>query len=858
MEYQSNPGGPSAPSIRRSALRRTPLGRVAALLVGAALFGGTLTLAPATLLPLPAASALEHHHGPGINWGNGIHVYGAGAFVVNGKFVYCVEPWVRSGTQVPDFVGSDEIPGNSSDGVSVATTTGVPLRQITYLMTRYGQTNDNMQAAAVALAIWEIRGAEGRGNAAYLGEVAKVHRSVGPDVVSFAAALRAEAAAWTNAIDAGASHDTPSIGVTAGQPYRGTVSVPLGTLSLHIENGVFSDGSTTRSWGGAGAPLGTSLTWEGRPAASSGWDRFYRVSFTGNYLEVAKRVQWGDGSGSQSAVSIEEPLVRPLQAAHADLDTTWAPLVSSMVTSKFVEVGEHHSDDVIFAAAPAVEKTPTFAPTAATAAAGLSGDWRWRMNADGAREWMPIKATVTAYGPFLTDPALNPSPEAPVGAPVAARASFTTDTARDHSTPQRYAFVFDDPIAEQGYYTYQWSIDANDQDPTVGSEDCVEPSAQLGCKALPKNYYYSDGFGAANETQVGKMQQSFTTKLSMHEIGLGDSFTDTITVPAMQNWLRDDAGERMPLTLTGTAYLVSGVELAQTSEVPTGAVPLATVRVTTDPQQNGQQLVSEAITIPVNTAREHTFITMRWCIIDEHQETRAQGFWQQRCDDFGVPDESAQIVHPEVRTEAKPLASVEDPITDTAVVGGLVPENSQLVFEVFKKPEAGDLKRDAEGNITDAKWQQSEIDALAGAPLCTAENRVARTPAVHVEPGRHDETRYTSPEVRVTENGVYWWIESLVHLDPESGAETVLLSGACGLPHETTTVTSPQPEPEPTPPAPVLAVTGFEGARGPVTWGAAGLAGVLLTGGAVLLLRRLHLRRQTQAHADSDVRDCEG
>ena len=162
-------------------------------------------------------------------------------------------------------------------------------------------------------------------------------------------------------------------------------------------------------------------------------DRYYQVSFSGSYLEVPPTVRWGDGGGSQSTVSGEEPKVKPLRAAYATIDTVWAPQVSSMVTSKFVEVGEPHSDDVIFAAAPA--------------SPGLSGTWRWRISESGEREWMPIRATVTAYGPYLTDPALNPSPEAPAGAPVAARSSFTTDPARDHTTSQRYAFVFDEQIA---------------------------------------------------------------------------------------------------------------------------------------------------------------------------------------------------------------------------------------------------------------------------------------------------------------------------------------------------------------------------------------------------------------------------
>ena len=841
MEYQSLPE-----PRRASTARLRPHRRFAALLLGAALVGGILSAAPPSFSPLPtslpAANAIENHHGPGVNWGNGVHIYGAGAFIINGKFVYCVEPWVRSGTSLPSFVSTEAIPGNSSDGVSVATTSGAPLRQITYLLTRYGQTHDNVQAAAVALAIWEIRGAEGRGNAGYAAEISKVHQSVGPAVVSFAQQLRDEAAAWTTSISAGASTDTPGISVDAQQPYRGTVTVPVGTLTLSIENGVFSDGSTTRTWGGAGAPLATSLTWQGQPPQSGGWDRYYRVSFSGSYLEVPPVVEWGDGNGSQSTVSNEEPKVKPLQTGYADIDTTWAPVVSSIVTSKFVSVGEQHSDDVIFAAAPA--------------SPGLSGTWRWRMAA-GGREWMPIKARVTAYGPYLTDPALNPSPEAPEGAPVAATSSFTTDVTRDHSTPQRYSFVFNEPILEQGYYTYKWDIDANDQDPAITGEDCLQPNAEAGCRVLPRNYFYSDGFGTAGETQVGKMDQGFSTKLSTHEIGITDSFTDTITLPEMQNWLRDDAGNRMPLTLTGTAYLATGVELAQSVEVAPDAVALATVRVTSDPGQNGQQLVSEPIRVPVATSREFTHVTMRWCIVDEDQEPRARGFWTERCDDFGVPEESARIAHPQVRTEANPSALTEAPITDTAIVNGRVPEGSELVFELFKKPAVGDPKRDAQGEPTESAWTQADIDALAGAPLCTEQNRVARTEAVQVAAGLGEDARYTSPEVRVADAGTYWWIESLTHRDDESGEETVLLAGLCGLANETTMVTEPQ-TPEAPKPTPSLAVTGSNEDRTVLGFGALGAAALLMVCGAAVMLHRRRENRTKRPLAAKKLRECDG
>lgn len=486
--------------------------RLTALILGAFLLGGAIAAAPPPPDLAPTAHAIDDYHGPGVNWGNGVHLRGAGSFVVDGQYVYCVELWISSGPEIPTYVGSSTIPGNSSDGISVATTEGAPLRQISFLITRYGQTNDNLQAAAVALAVWEIRGAEGRGNADYHDELGRIRNSVGPDVVALSQHLMAEAAAWVTARhDYTAGSGSTAVTVSPASPYSGTVAIPVGTLSLQIENGQFSDGTTSRAWEGNGAPAGTSLSWQGLPPAS-GWDKYYRVSFSGTYLEVPTTVLWGDGKDSQSSLLVEASEVRPFELTTADLDTTWAPEVASLVSSKFLSVGEQHSDDITFSTTPSDGST--------------SGEWRWRVASAGSREWMPVKASVTAYGPYLSDPALNPSREAPAGAPVAARGTFTTDPTRDHSMPQTYSFQFEEAILEQGYYTYKWDIDGADQDPSIsGTDDCTEPNPDTGCLALPRNYFFTDGFGTTGETQVGKMRQTFTTKLATHKVGLGDSFT---------------------------------------------------------------------------------------------------------------------------------------------------------------------------------------------------------------------------------------------------------------------------------------------------------------------------------------------
>lgn len=801
---------------------------LAAMVLSALLLSLGMSAASLAAGPFRIAQAMENAHGPGINWGNGIHMHGAGAFIVNGTSTYCAEPWIRSGTAIPVYIGVDKIPANSSDGVSVAATEGAPLREISFLLARYGQTNNDTQAAAVALAIWEIRGAAGRGNSEYEAELVRVRESVGSGVVSFAQRIRDEATNWITAIQsAPSSEHTPGITLDPASPYRGVVQVPPGTTNLQIRNGTFLDGTSARQWPAPGAPLGTSLSWLGQPSAEH-WGKFYQVAFTGEYLEIPVSVMWGDGQGSQSSVSLVEPVVKPLRISTLDADTTWLPEVSSTVASKYVSVGDPHSDDVVF--------------SSASSANALNSEWRWRRSSTGEIEWMPVTARVTAYGPYLSDPALNPSFSAPIGAPVAASALFTTDPARDQRVPQRYTFEFDQPILEQGYYTYKWDIDGNEQ--FLDEQEfsgCESFSGEPLCSALPTNYFFSDGFGTAGETQIGKSSPVFHTEISTRITELNGVLNDRVEIPHLPNWLRDDSGARIPLTLTGTAYLVPGPELTQSAAVPEGAIELETFLLTTQSELNEQTLDSPAVTIPIDTSSEFEYVTWRWCVIDEDQQEHARGFWEESCDDFGVPNESARIVHPEVRTTASANASPGTEIADTAIVNGAVPSDTELVFELFKQPEVNEQKQTPDPSDGPHLWSKSEVAALQRQPLCSPDNRVFVSEAVPVRPGNASDERYRSGAASAGTPGTYWWVESLIYRSPETGEATTIHRGDCGVPNETTSVALSAPPQQ-------LANTGSAVVRVPNIWG----VGLLVGGGVVwAIAHKLHTRtRQRLTQTD--------
>lgn len=764
--------------------------RAGALILSALMLGGVAS-AGMTVFVSPPAVAIDAFHGAGINWGNGVHQNGAGNYVLpDGRYVYCAEMFIFTdpSSSIPDYVTTGTIPGKSDGGIEVYPTTGDDVTKIGFVIGRYGQTNDNTQAAAVAYAVWALRS----GNAGYNAQLAIVANSIGAGPVALAQTYMAEANTWV-AAGGGSGFDytwDPSV-ITSTSPYVGTVKLPPGTTEMTIEHGTWADGTTTKTWGGSGAPAGTELSWLGTPPSSASWDKYYTVGFSGKRLAFSGQVSFGDGNGWQSSVTAAPPVVRPLNTIYKDPDTVWAPKVESLVTSKFRSVGETLTDTITFGTLPAE--------------VGRTDQWRWRLAEDGVtREWMPVKAKGTVYGPFLSDPALNPSPTPPVGAPVAATVEYTTlneDGSFLTASPVGVQTPIDTGVAaeEQGYYTFVWEIIGDDQHESVtGVDDCVSPDRVAGCRVFPSNYYFSDGFGTEGETQAFKMTPQFSTLLSTGELGtlgLGQSFTDDISIPAMQNWLRDDEGNRHTMTLTGTAYLVNGIpgsDLVQTPDVPADAVPVSTTKVVTDPAKNGQVLTSESVSMPVTTPREAQFITMHWCVVNADQDPQSVGIWEEKCDDFGVPAESAKIVRPDVTTQAKQLATIYDPITDTAIVNGHVPESSTVKFSLYQQVKAGDAKRDADGNKTDVLWTQEEIDAMGDAAFCVAENKITTTTGIPVDAGTNDGNSYDSPEVFVDENGVYWWIEQLVTIDPETGEEVVLEEGECGLPNETSTVDEPK------------------------------------------------------------------
>ena len=703
---------------------------------------------------------------------------GAGSLMhSDGTQVYCLEivrvnrdgvdaPLISTDT-LPAISGSSGFNGGNYPNVFVPEANSETVRQINYVLSKWGQTQDSQQAAAVQLAVWQLRGGSGDFDslyASYVGMVDSVAGGTSALANQFAAEARVTQAAQTVPV-------SPIVQQTS--PYNGTLNVSAGTTVVTIANGIFlgqpgvdvsADGRTATVTDGAAH----NIQWQGQPSADDEFGRYYTVEFNGSYETMVAgstilRADQGSTAMDQDLGAGDGEMVAgTFDAIYWDPDTIWSPVLSTETPSKFVQEGEAFSDTVTFDVAEG------------------SNPWRRAVRASGETMYAPITAEGTLYGPFLSDPALNPSGTPPVGAPVAATATVTTDTAQG---PGTYTVDTGDQVSiEPGYYTWVWDIDFNSQDPGV-----VNPSNGRSA-SLPENYFFTDGFGQASEGQLTPSNLVISTELSDHSVVIGGSVTDDVTLNLLRGgWLQDENGGRTAFNLRGTVYLTDEAPVQQET-APADAVILGTTSVSANTP--GVAVTSESIRVPLSTDAQ--YLTVQWCLLDEDQTDSARGKAVETCDDFGVPSETAEIVRPTVTTQAKPLVAPGDTMFDTAVVEGEMPDAPASVgFTGYLKPEAGAVKVDENWDpILDESgepvlWTQEEIDAL-GEEACEVQP-VVKTDRVEVSGAGS----YNSPEVEAKTEGTVYWVEDLVIEDTETGEQVEVHRGKCGLPNETTFISHP-------------------------------------------------------------------
>ena len=736
----------------------------------------------------------------------------------NGQIVYCLEPGGKMPSaaqhapktvrELPGFSATSFDPTGWSGTVSSATAGGEIIRRINYLLSTHGTTRDARAAAAVQFAVWMLRPDPGT-DAWMAHHVAWAEAHGAADVVKRARALAAEATA--NAVPVEIS--APGVlELAAESDFRsGELRYPSGTTSVRIAGARFEDGTTSRTIGDGRAGR---IAWNAE-LHEEGWERTRTVTASGSW-QVSKQ-EWPD------SLQLHPPTVDAQQRLGAGVGPGEARRtgdlepISLMHDERFEPVlGTRVQQSEL------VRNEDTFADTVSLSVAEGGKPWPWRM-AGRNREYAPVRAEGVVYGPFAQAPV--ESAGVPPGAPIAATAELVANDG-----PGDYPVSVDVVPDESGYYVWVWSIHGAQQAEEVRSVGLIDPA-----------YRFQDRFGLSDERHRVATALRWTTRLSAEGLSWDDrAFSDLVRVELKHGpWLRDGSGNRIPARIRLTAY-GSEERPQREPQVPKGARKLATAIV--DVTGPGE-VESARLEVPHGT---RGWVTVQACLRNEDQRGDAVGAFEEWCDDFGVPEETAEIAMPKVRTEAQPRGEIGSSIRDTAIVEGTVPHGAEIDFRFYLQPKVGEPKfderwapkRGANGDVQ--RWQQSELDGMGADERCLVQP-VGRTAVVPVAgPGR-----FPSPEILARSSGVGYWVETLTVPGTSPEADRIELHrGACGLEAERTVIGGEEPPPSDRPRvSAALAKTG----GAPHAWLLGGAGASVLGLGAALMLRT-RSRRRTLRH----------
>ena len=702
--------------------------------------------------------------------------YFLGAYAVDpgGHLAYCVEPGGETpfDVQQPVQNGTTVLRGywtKNREHYVQPYSDPAGLRQMAYIMNTYGKhlgdvVNPDEEAAAVNLAVWMIRAEQ---DTWLQQNVIAQRKALGGAWVTRAEQLVAEAEQRAVAPPTTAAPQTPRVeGASAG---RGTLMVHAGTTTVSVERGVFSDPGTSAVQLSADRTTATvtdgaahTLDWEAHPSRTS--TRNDGPQF---------RASWArSGSGWPASLNVYPPsedmadqllaMGEPQQVSvgggwdiAGPVSLPFAPTITTEVETVQLHPGDSYGDRVTF---------------------GVADDIPWsRYLENGEWQYRSVVAQGTLYGPMKARPVQAQEVPTNPQIPVAATASIIADRG-----PGTYEVqVRGDEADEVGFYTWVWEIDAAEQGPDIQTG---EPDGWH----IAADYRFQDEFGIPGETHVRPMRPTIHTELADRTLPLGGSTIDRVDLQLQEGaWLEQD-GARIPMTVRSTVYATDGQPERQQA-APEDARVLASQTTVVDHPVRARELTFD-IDVPF---RETGGVTIQTCVLADDQPAGLRDAIAEVCDDWGIPEESAVIVTPEVVTQAQPDAAVRGDMMDTAIVSGALPNSPRIEigFTAYLRPEAGTPKFDSEwqpmlnDDGTPQVWTAEEVESAA----CEAQP-VAMTERVAVT----ELGAVNSPSVRAESAGTVYWVEELFAEDPETGDEITLHRGECGLPEETTEVMLPQ------------------------------------------------------------------
>lgn len=448
----------------------------------AALLAALIATCAGAVLAAPAAQAASRGTGFG-TWAP-ISPYGwHGSMLVEGVHTYCILP----GAPAPTGQSADQGVSGTAAGLSAQQLTGINL-----LVTKYGQTDDPVQAAAVgwavkAIANWnETLHHFGYGGDSLAGAIHWTFSALAPahdaEIQRLAVLYYDEARALPTGV-AGAS-GALVFTADAADPRRGSVRVDASTAaavgSLALAGANFAATGTpvlADAVPGVEYPIVTTPTEAGRPYAVSGTGQFRLTA-------VAAVRHFTTPGGQDTAGPAGEVVFDVAGADAAPRLPRFAPTIATQVPSAYVSGGPF-VDDVVF--------------TGDTA--------HWPRTADGA--YVPVTAVAEVY---RTD-----VPPAPVDGGVPADAEhvgslgLTTDAASGPSGPYRVMSVWE--LTAPGFYTAVWTIRAEDQVAEVAG-------------ALAPGYSWTEPFGEPTQITL----RADVSSLAEATVTVGNPMSDKIIV----------------------------------------------------------------------------------------------------------------------------------------------------------------------------------------------------------------------------------------------------------------------------------------------------------------------------------------
>ncbi|MFE6966714.1 hypothetical protein ACFVAJ_16520 [Agromyces sp. NPDC057679] len=431
-------------SHRRLKSKWAKLGIVAAATaVVGAIIGGSLTLVTSPVIAAATGAGYSGQTPFGGFLGNYI--------APDGTRIYCMDPaadWPSGATSFGGELSSVAgDPAGSSRPIS-----GNTVQQLNYILNKYGQTADNVQAAAVSAAVYNFTSLNNPNGHFWIDGNSAITNS-------YNAIMADMSANWANNVPA---QGQITFQVDGNNNYLGTVTVaglPAGVTSgtMTLTNGVFSNGSAVRSgitngsYAIRGVPPAAGTPYKISANATFGTTGGTKSSVRIWYTGGQQRTLSGSGAAPSSfTLSGIDPVNRT---------TEFEPIVTTQKTTALLQQGATPQDRLTFSA-------------------GTAAPW-FQSGSNYAR----VVAHGTLYGPFATEP--TRSANIPAGAPVAARSTVTTTYAQGPTAP--YTVSADKAVTESGYYTWVWTISYADQSAATRV-------------SIPTNYRFQDDFGIPAET----------------------------------------------------------------------------------------------------------------------------------------------------------------------------------------------------------------------------------------------------------------------------------------------------------------------------------------------------------------------